>query len=570
MSPLLVTDQIIIISYKTEIVFYQSILYLHFMDKKLSFIQESFTIQEVEILNRYFTNTDKPVFGLINLPDVVKGALFARYSRSNKSLRRLFLDEFYSHSTNLATDGTSTAGLERASSLYDKMILDFGDDSVAQLGGAHIACEQVSNVVTKVIEKGRLASYLEQSTRYVYYNQKINGQYHYVTPPEIRGSESECLYRGYMDSLFDTYTIILNELTPLLKNKYPKGEKQTERAWEATIRAKACDIVRGLLPASTRSNLGIYANGQAFEYMLVKMYASDNSEVIQYADMILQELRKIIPAFLTRVDLENRGKLWSQYIKDILSDMNIVSKNLFRSDTPTIPARHTQNEVNLVSWDKDGLNKIMQSILFEYTFSPEAEIREKINAFTEEEKLDILKKYCGNRQNRRHKPGRALETISYKFEVLSDYGAFRDLQRHRMLTLQWQKLSPQNGYIIPIELEGLPRLKKSYEDALIKAEKIYEQLNKVFGEEIAQYAIPFAYRVRYEINMNLREAIHFIELRSQKQGHYSYRKVCIDMYDSIINKAGHRFVDNCMEFVDRNFYDLSREDAENKKDKNVK
>lgn len=537
------------------------------MDKKLSFIRESFTIQEVEILNRYFTNTDKPVFGLINLPDVVKGALFARYSRSNKSLRRLFLDEFYSHSTNLATDGTSTAGLERASSLYDKMILDFGDDSVAQLGGAHIACEQVSNVVTKVIEKGRLASYLEQSTRYVYYNQKINGQYHYVTPPEIRGSESEYLYRGYMDSLFDTYTIILNELTPLLKNKYPKGEKQTERAWEATIRAKACDIVRGLLPASTRSNLGIYANGQAFEYMLVKMYASDNSEVIQYADMILQELRKIIPAFLTRVDLENRGKLWSQYIKDIHSDMNIVSKNLFRSDTPIIPVRHTHNEVNLVSWDKDGLNKIIQSILFEYTFAPEAEIREKIDAFTEEEKLDILKKYCGNRQNRRHKPGRALETISYKFEVLSDYGAFRDLQRHRMLTLQWQKLSPRNGYITPIELEELPRLKKSYEDALLKAEKIYEQLNKAFGEEIAQYAIPFAYRVRYEINMNLREAIHFIELRSQKQGHYSYRKVCIDMHDSIINKAGHRFVDTCMQFVDKNFYDLSREDAENKKDK---
>ncbi len=539
------------------------------MSKQLYFIQESFTDQELEILNKYFTNTDKPVFGLINLPDVVKGALFARYSRSNKSLRRLFLDEFYTHSTKLTTDSMPVAGMERASSLYDKMILDFGDDSVAQLGGAHIACEQVSNILTKIIEKGRIASYLEQSTRYVYYNKKINGQYHYVIPPEIAGSPLESLYKEYMDFLFDTYTEILEELTPILKKKYPQGEKQTDRAWEAIIRAKACDIVRGLLPASTRSNLGVYANGQAFEYMLVKMYASDNAEVIQYADMILHELRKIIPAFLTRVDLENRGKLWSQYIKDIHSDMNGVTKSLLKKETVALPIRHTQNEVNLIAWDKDGLDKIIQSILFEYTFESEKDIQKRIETFTEEEKRDILKKYCGNRQNRRHKPGRALETISYKFEVLSDYGAFRDLQRHRMLTLEWQKLSPRNGYIIPIELEDLPRLKKLYENALIKSEGIYEKINDAFGEEVAQYVIPFAYRVRYEICMNLREATHFIELRSQKQGHYSYRKVCIDMHDLIINKAKHDFVDDCMKFVDKNFYDLSREDAENKKDRKL-
>lgn len=539
------------------------------MSKQLYFIQESFTDQELEILNKYFTNTDKPVFGLINLPDVVKGALFARYSRSNKSLRRLFLDEFYTHSTKLTTDSMPVAGMERASSLYDKMILDFGDDSVAQLGGAHIACEQVSNILTKIIEKGRIASYLEQSTRYVYYNKKINGQYHYVIPPEIAGSPLESLYKEYMDFLFDTYTEILEELTPILKKKYPQGEKQTDRAWEAIIRAKACDIVRGLLPASTRSNLGVYANGQAFEYMLVKMYASDNAEVIQYADMILHELRKIIPAFLTRVDLENRGKLWSQYIKDIHSDMNGVVKSLLKKETVALPIRHTQNEVNLIAWDKDGLDKIIQSILFEYTFESEKDIQKRIETFTEEEKRDILKKYCGNRQNRRHKPGRALETISYKFEVLSDYGAFRDLQRHRMLTLEWQKLSPRNGYIIPIELEDLPRLKKLYENALIKSEGIYEKINDAFGEKVAQYVIPFAYRVRYEICMNLREATHFIELRSQKQGHYSYRKVCIDMHDLIINKAKHDFVDDCMKFVDKNFYDLSREDAENKKDRKL-
>ena len=539
------------------------------MGEELNFIRESFTNQEIEILNKYFTNTDKPVFGLINLPDVVKGALFARYSRSNKSLRRLFLDEFYTRTSDEEANSVSTAGMERASSLYDKMILDFGDDSVAQLGGAHIACEQVSNLLTKILEKGRLAAYLEQSTRYIYYNKKTNGQYNYVTPPEIKGSALESDYKAYMDSLFDTYTRILEELAPLLKKKYPKGEAQTDRAWEATIKAKACDIVRGLLPASTRSNLGIYANGQAFEYMLVKMYGSENAEVIQYADMILHELRKIIPAFLTRVDLENRGKLWSGYLKEIHSEMGKVANGLFAGETSRPSIGKTSNEVNLVDWDKDGLDKILQSILFEYSFRSESEIRKVIETLTEEEKLSIFRTYCGNRQNRRHKPGRALETIAYKFEILSDYGAFRDLQRHRMLTLQWQRLSPRNGYTVPSELDEWPHLKAFYENALRGVEKIYEKLNEAFGEEIAQYVIPFSYRVRYEICMNLREAAHFIELRSQKQGHISYRKVCIDMYDLIVHKAGHRFVEDYMRFVDRNFYDLSREDAENKKDINT-
>lgn len=539
------------------------------MIRKLDFVKEVFSAQETDILKRYFTNINKPVFGLINLPDVVKGALFARYSRSNKSLRRLFLDEFYNQSSEIAIVESSSTGLKRASSLYDKMILDFGDDSVAQLGGAHIACEQVSNILTKIIEKGRMASYLEQSTRYVYYNEKVDGKYHYVTPTEIEGSKFENLYREYVDYLFDTYTIILEKIVPILENKYHKGENQTERAWKATIRAKACDIIRGLLPASTRSNLGIYANGQSFEYMLVKMYASKNSEVIQYADMLLDELREIIPAFLTRVDLENRGKLWSKYIEDINTDMKEVAHSLFGKDQIMNQSGQCENEVRLIAWDKNALDKILQSVLFEYGFESEIDIDKKISTLSEEEKICILKKYCGNRTNRRHKPGRALEAVTYKFEVLSDYGAFRDLQRHRMLTMQWQKLSPANGYVIPVELEEYPNLKELYERALSKVEDVYNKLCREFGDEIAQYVIPFAYRVRYEIHMNLREAMHFIELRSQKQGHYSYRKVCIDMHDLIINEAKHGFVDSCLKFVDRNFYDLSREDAENKRDLKV-
>lgn len=539
------------------------------MDKQIDFVREKFSANEIAILEKYFTNVDKPVFGLINLPDVVKGALFARYSRSNKTLRRLFLDEFYKEDSDTVSFGTSVAGIKRASSLYDKMILDFGDDSVAQLGGAHIACEQVSNILTKILEKGRIAAYLEQSTRYVYYNEKINGRYHYVIPPDIKNTSSEKQYCDYVDSLFDTYTEIQEKIVPILEKRYPRKETQSDRAWESTIKAKACDIVRGLLPASTRSNMGIYGNGQFYEYLLIKMYASENAEVILYADMLLEELRKIIPAFLTRVDLEDRGQLWSKYIKTIGDEMYEESSAVFK-EIVTSEVKQENNEVKLIGWDDDALDKVLQSALFEYSLQSEDRIKQAIDCLSPDAKTDLLKKYVGNRHNRRHKPGRAFEVTSYKFEILSDYGAFRDLQRHRMLTLQWQRLSPKNGYVIPVELEEYPELKSSYEKALLDVERIYDELKKNFNEEIAQYVIPFAYRVRYEITMNLREAFHFIELRSQKQGHYSYRKVSIDMYNQISEKAKHPFFTECMNFVDTNFYELSREDAENLKDQGNK
>jgi thymidylate synthase ThyX len=518
----------------------------------MKFVAEKFTPEEEAVLSRYFTNIDLPVFGLVNLPDVVKGALFARYSRSNKSLRRLFLDEFYKGGgVAEVADGGAT---QRAETLYDKMILDFGDDSVAQLGGAHIACEQVSNILTKVLEKGRIASYLEQSTRYVYYNEKIDGQYRYMVPDEIAGTDLEAPYRAHLDLLFDTYTEILEGLLPGLKAQYPRAEGQAERAWEATIRAKACDIVRGLLPAATRSNMGIYASGQSYEYMLVKMFASDNCEVREYAAMILAELRKIIPALLTRVDLPDRGGAWSNYLAGITIDEKVAA----------MPMRGRQNNhIELLEHDPDASAKIVRAILFERTAASAAEIDAHVAKMAPEAQEKLIVDYCGHRLNRRHKPGRAFENTEYTFEILSDYGAFRDLQRHRLLTIEWQKLSPANGYVVPVELDEYPSLRAIFERAVEATDDIYEAIRTRLGDDIAQYCVPFACRVRYRIHLNLREAFHFIELRTQKQGHYSYRQICAEMYRQIV--ARHPFVARCMTFADLNTYDLARIDAESKR-----
>lgn len=531
----------------------------------MEYFVENFTADEKLILNKYFTNTDKPVFGLVNLPEAVKGALFARYSRSEKSLRRLFLDEFYNkESDNVAAE--TTVGLDRASDLYDKMILLFGDDSVAQLGGAHVACEQVTNILAKVLEKGRIASYLEQSTRYVFYNQKQNGKYKYIVPSEITDSSLRSEVDAYLTELFDVYSRLIEDLQPLLKERFPKTDEQTLRAWESTIKAKACDIARGLLPGATKTNLGIFATGQSFEYLLVKMFASDNAEVRDYGKMLLEELRKIIPSFLKRVDLEDRGVAWSKYLSDIkesVGNLDVVNK---KSDESV----DNEIQVSLSQWDDKALDKIVEAILYEYGELSDTEICKYVSTLSDAAKQDIYLQYVGTRNNRRHKPGRALESVYYRFDVLSDYGAFRDMQRHRMLTIDWQRITPNYGYVIPHDLELYPELKKIYTDVLDKAKSVYNNIAKAHGYELAQYVIPFAYKMRYALTMNLREAFHVIELRSQKQGHPSYRKICHDMVDELKAKAKHDFFVDTMNFVDYSpYYDLSREDAEKSIDKRI-
>ncbi len=271
---------------------------------------ETFTDQERQQLAPYFTNLDGHVFALTNLPETVKGALFARYSRSAKSLRRLFLDEFAS-GVPPAPHADTGVGIERAEKLYARVFNDYGDDSVAQLGGAHIACEYVSNVLTKVLEWGRLMAYLEQSTRYVPYTDKLHGRWRYHVPAEISAGPLRDAYERTMDETFEVYARWIPPMQEYFARRYPKNETDSDAVHRAAIRAKALDTLRGLLPAATQSNLGIYGTGQALEALLLRMRAHPLAEVRECADQMLVELRKVIPAFLVRVDQPERGGRWS-------------------------------------------------------------------------------------------------------------------------------------------------------------------------------------------------------------------------------------------------------------------
>ena len=522
------------------------------------YVPEEFTAEEADVLRRYFTNLDGPVFALVNLPEVVKGALFARYSRSPKSLRRLFLDEFVGD-LDIAGDQTvdATMGLARAEQLYDKVFFEYGDDSVAQLGGVHLACEQASNLLTKILEWGRLMSYLEQSTRYIAYDARLGGRYRFYRDPAILTSHLGTRYVGDMDRMFDAYSAAADLVTQYVRATIPRDPADSDFVWRQATRAKALDAVRGMLPAASLSNVGIYGSGQAFEALLLRMRSHPLPEAQHYAGLMLHELRKVIPSFLKRVDLADRGGAWSDYLAATRNDTAAVVERLFGTDETGDSGDGDGDEVTLVDFDPDAEDKLLAAICYPHTTLPERVVLERVRALGVEDRIALIKAYVGERTNRRHKPGRAFERTGYRFDVLSDYGAFRDLQRHRMLTIEWQRLTTAHGYVRP-ELVDAADAAGMFDETMTRSARLYDDLRAAGFVEQAPYAVSMAYRLRYVMQFNAREAIHLLELRSSPQGHPSYRRVALAMHRLIAEQAGHRAIAAAMTHLTTEAPELER------------
>ncbi|MGH2989692.1 MAG: FAD-dependent thymidylate synthase [Solirubrobacterales bacterium] len=497
---------------------------------------ESFTEEERAVLAPHFTNLDRPVFALVNLPETVKGALFARYSRYSGSVRRLYLDEF---AADIPAGGRPFEGEEgeRAAGLYERVFSGFGDDSIAQLGGAHLACEWVSNVLTKLLQRGRLAAYLEQSTRYIPYDRPMpEGGYRYYA-----GDELGPQYGEVMDELFAIYSASLEAVQSWAAQKWPRAD-EPEAAWERSIRAKALDLLRGLLPASTLSHVGIFATGQAYEALLLRLMASPLPEARHFAEMMLVELRKVVPSFVARVDRPDRGGEWIEYLRDRreTTERWVARLGLDRrepGDGPRVELVHV-----------DGTEQdLLTASLFEETGVSEAQIRARVEGLDPRERESMLAELAGERRNRRHRPGRGWEAVRYRFEIVSDYGGFRDLQRHRLLTCQWQRLSPELGAGIPEEVREAGA-GDEYERALELSRHEFERLESAGLRDAAPYAVCLGYRIRYSLDLNAREAMHICELRSGREGHPTYRAVAQAMYEQIA--AVHPAIAGAMRHVD--------------------
>jgi thymidylate synthase ThyX len=505
---------------------------------------ESFTPEEQKLLTPHFTNLHRPVFALVNLPETVKGALFARYSRYPGSLRRLFLDEF---AADIPEGGRPFDGEEgeRAAGLYERVFMGYGDDSIAQVGGAHIACEWVSNILTKVLQRGRLAAYLEQSTRYIPYDKPLpddaGGGYRYYRDDDLGPR-----FAAAMDEIFSIYSGALRTVEEWAAERWPRGDDEPEPAWRRSIRAKALDLLRGLLPAATLSHVGIFASGQAYEQLLLRLMASPLPEAREFGSMILAELQKVMPSFVARVERPDRGGEWIEYLtaRREATEEWVGRLGLDRrapDDAPSVELIHV-----------DGSEEdLLAACLFESAQVPETEIRARLDLLDTRERESLLADLIGRRANRRYRPGRGFEALRYRFEIVSDYGGFRDLQRHRMLTCQWQRLTPDLGAGVPEEVREAG-LGDEFERALEISREEFERLEEAGVREAAPYALSLAYRIRYVLDLNAREAMHLIELRSGREGHPTYRAVAQAMFERI--DAVHPSVAAAMTHVD-----LSRE-----------
>jgi thymidylate synthase ThyX len=400
----------------------------------------------------------------------------------------------------------------------------------------------VSNVLTKILQRPRLGAYLEQSTRYLAYDAPMPdppGGYRYYRDPELGPR-----YEEAMDRLFDIYSQALPRVAAWADEQFPRAPDEPPAAHARAIKAKALDLLRGLLPASSLSHMGIFATGQSYEQLILHLLAHPLPEARSYGRMILGELKAVMPSFVARVERADRGGEWVRYLEKRAEAGQKWARRLgLESDA----AGEDAPSVRLLRVDGDE-EDLLAALLFEASGCGEEAIAEAIGGLTDGERADLLADLVGERSNRRHRPGRGFEALRYRFEIVSDYGAFRDLQRHRMLTVQWQRFSPDLGAGVPEQVD-LAGCGDHYRTALEVSQREYERLIHSGLNTAAPYALCLGYRIRYILDLNAREAMQLIELRSGREGHPSYRAVAHEMHAQI--EAVHPAVAGAMVHVDR-------------------
>lgn len=537
-------------------------------------MSDTFSATEQHSLAPFFTNLTEPIFGL-KLPQEVAGALFSRYSRSSKSLRKIFLDEFLGNidlQLSQLPDANRSDAVQKARAFYDRVLIGYGDDSVAQLGGAHIACENISNVAAKLLEDARIGiAPLEKSTRYVRFDTPDhNGEFLFAKEPAIMASPHRDAYLAGMRRLFATYAAQMEPMIAFMRRSLPietvewkhpqTGEPLTyketasdetlrrwaEGAYRSTVRAQACDVLRAYLPAATLTNVGIFGVGQAFEHLLNKLYSLPYAEGHFIARGMHTSLNALIPSFVKRAQA-------NPYLSQTQAALQDVSARLLEN-TPV----DTSQRVQLIDYDADAEDKILAAIVYPHVRHPLAQLRRVVKNLSAEQRTAIFNEYIKRRRHRRDKPGRAFEQTYYTFDIIGNLGLYRDLHRHRLLTQERQDFTTAHGYDTPQEIEHAG-FSAEFARRMEQTAELYEHIHHDLPLQ-AQYVVPFAYRIRWTMKMNLREAVHIGELRTMPQGHPDYRLIVQDMWRAIT--AVHPLLGQSATFLDWNTYRLGRLQSE--------
>ncbi|MFN3654009.1 MAG: FAD-dependent thymidylate synthase [Candidatus Nitrosotenuis sp.] len=525
---------------------------------------DEYTDSEKEVLLKHFSNVDDSVFAIITPRQVDRGALMSRYSRTDKSMRRVFLDEFLSNEN-------------RGEEFYNKVLIEYGDDSVAELGIAQIAIEGISNIAVKKIEDRRIGlSYLEKSSRYVAWDKKVNGQFKFYREPAIMSSRFADAYIQSCNLDFEIYSKniqpminFVREKEPIERLKFKDSEsgsdvpfsnlksqddiKSATMIYNATTKAKALDILRGLLPASTLTNVGVSGNGRAFEYLLTILFSSGLAEEKELARKIKHELDTTIRSFVRRSD-DKYGVAMQNYLKTVQQTGTKLAKMV----KPT--SKSSVAQVKLVDYEKESkaLDKIIAAVLYEHQTVPYQEVLARVKKMGLKAKIEIVNSFTKIRQNRRQRPPRAFEMTQYTFDIVGNFGMFRDLHRHRVLTMERQLLTTDHGYSVPNEIIQLG-IEKEFKECMKTSKQVFDSMRIKYPQE-AQYVVNFAYNYPFFMNLNLREASHLIELRTIPQGHIDYRQVAQKMFLAI--QKVHPNLSHIIKFVDLKSYELERFESE--------
>jgi len=553
---------------------------------------EKFTKEEAYFILPFFTNLDRNVFAAKYLPSEVLGALASRYSRSTKGVRRLFFDEYIKPilEPDLSGVGVGEAreaermkkelvtfvdylhqhggwekvvNSKRARNFFEKWLAAYGDDSIAQMAGAHIFFENITNVATKILEDFRIGfAPLEKSTRYVLFDQKVAGRYLYFPEPDLLRSKFKADYVKNLNLLFRRYAESIEPLTTYLKKLFPQEKDQSDRAYQETIKAKACDVLRAYLPAATLTNVGFFGVGQSLEYVITKCYSHPLYEIRMLAKEAQTELKKVIPSLVGRAT-SPRGRIYQRFVASTEKQLENLTQKYTHDEVR--PRFDNQSGAQLVEWDDDAEDRIVASLIYKYSTLPYEEIKRKVSVLPSAKKLEIIKKAVSKRKVRQHRLVRAFENTYYKFEIVTNFGAYRDLHRHRMMTQERQRLTTELGFDVPLDLKA-SKLEKPYLDAAAKIDNFYRAVKKRYPDQ-AQYVVMMGNRIRWYQFQNLRELTWEAELRTGRQGHPDYRVIEQQKVEAV--KKVHPILVEALKFVDYRVYNLARRESEKRIDRKL-
>jgi thymidylate synthase ThyX len=516
--------------------------------------------RDLRFLEAFTTNPGGIISVLRNLPPEITGALCSRASRASGSLLEVLLKEYIypivdGEDPQLARELEDTVEFlkehgfrqilnnQRAQAFYSKWLSQYGDDSIAQVTGTHVIVWGISQVAMKFIEDQRVGlEPIEKSTRYVNFGSKVGGRYlYYIPEPDLIRHGLLRDYTATMDHLFDAYVALLPRLQEWLKNNFDEKESILEK--------KAFDTLRGLLPMATLGQVAFRGNAQAFEYVINRTVAHPLGELRWFANAIKTELDKEIPSLLLRVS-DEKSKDYQSYLS-----RRYAGVRQFIGDSEPQIAQKAQ--VRLVEFDPESETKILAGIVFQQTHTGWDEAMTRSKSLSPAEKRDLLRQYLSNRSARWQKVGRAFENAYLRFEIVMDIGSYRDLHRHRMMTQERQTFSTFHGYSVPLELEQ-SGLAERFEEALQCADRLFRKM-EALDRDLAQYAVPLAYRMRFYQWQNFRQLFWEAELRTVSQGHPDYRFIEQEKYRLVNEKFP--LIASFM-LVDMNKYAVARRGTE--------